>query len=213
LHLRRGARLLAATAVLAALGGCSAGDSEPAGLATEATDPLAPSTEATTAPTGPTEGTSGPQPTTPTDLPAGLVFEDVPAATGVAAAALQAYLGLETEGWRGFLAAELSPDLATFATPAVVAEREATAKYQRDHELEGGGSMVITPSIGRVGEHVVQISACADVSGVTNVVDGEETPAEEIRQSPTWVIEALVMPDQEAGIWKVSEYRVEPKKC
>ena len=63
-------------------------------------------------------------------------------------------------------------------------------------------------------DELVLIDACADMSELTNIVDGEETPPPEVVENPTWVVEALVMADQASGGgWKVSEYRQEPRTC
>jgi hypothetical protein len=209
-------RLIVPTALVIAVAGCASAAEEPAGLATE--DGSAPS--ATAEQTGsatPEVGSPGSAPATAPNLgklPPGLEFRDVPDASGDTGAALDAYLGLETEAWRSFLDAKPSPDLARYATARLVADVEASVKYQRDHNLFGGGRMVITPSIERVGNELVLVGACADLSEVTNIVDGVEGPPEEALESPTWVVEALVMVDQAAGgRWKVSEHRLEPKKC
>jgi hypothetical protein len=208
-------RLIVQTVLLVAVAGCSSAGQEPAGLATE--DGTAPA--ATARPTGPTTppaGSAAPakSPPTPGELPPGLEFRDIPAASGDAGAALDAYLGLETEAWRSFLDAKVSPDLARYATAPLVADVEASVKYQREHNLFGGGRMIITPSIERVGNELVLIGACADLSEVTNIVDGVEGPPEEALESPTWVVEALVTVDQSSGGgWKVSEHRLEPEKC
>ena len=201
--------LVMPSVALVAMVGCGSAAEEPAGLETADA-----STLATSAPTAATASTAATTAPAPTALPPGLVFEDVPEASGQAAAALEAYLGLETAIWRSFLDAKLSPDLATYATAPVVADWEASVKYQRDHDMLGGGRIVITPKIERANDYLVLIGGCADMSELTNIVDGEEAPPEEVLESPTWVIEAIVMLDQASGGgWKVSEYTQEPGEC
>jgi hypothetical protein len=216
MHLSVHVRLLVATATVVGIAGCSSAGQEPAGLATAGR-----STPPASAPQTADTPTGGPTPSAPAtssavlaDLPPGLVFEDIPQGSGDAAAALEAYVGLEKEIWRSFLDARLSPDLSAFATAPVVADWEASVKYQQDHDLIGGGRIVITPTIDRVSDHLVLIGGCADMSELTNIVDGKESPPQEVLESPTWVIEAIVMVDQASGGgWKVSEYRQEPGQC
>jgi hypothetical protein len=210
-------RLVGMTALLLALAGCGSAGQEPAGLGPDEQSTQAASKEPTGPDLPPADSTaSSPSATAPTSpaLPPGLSFEDVPEASGKAAAALNAYLGLEAEIWRSFLDAKLSPELTTFATEPVVADWEASVKYLRDHDMVGGGRIVITPTIARVSDQLVLINGCADMSELTNIVDGKEAPPEEVVENPTWVIEALVMVDQASGGgWKVSEYRQEPGRC
>jgi hypothetical protein len=187
------------TAVLIAVG-CSSPVQEPAGSTTPISQPAGPATAASAL--------------VGTDLPPGLEFRNVPEVTGDGRAALQAYLGLETEAWRSFLDAAVSPDLARYATPALVEDVEASVQFQRDHDLRGGGRMVIAPAVQRVENDIALIRACADLSEVTNIVDGVEGPPQEDLDSPTWVVEALVVVDPASGDdWKVSEHRLEPKHC
>jgi hypothetical protein len=208
-------RLLSAVALMVAVTACNSAGEEPAGLAPVDRSPASASAEPTAATTADEPTTSGATSTpTPGELPPGLVFEDIPPASGNAAAALHAYLGLEAEIWRSFLAAKLSPDLPEYATEPVVADWQAAVKYQQDHDQIGGGSIVITPTIDRVSENLVLIGGCADMSELTNIVDGKETPPPEVLENPTWAIEAIVMVDQASGgRWKVSEYRQEPGQC
>ncbi len=155
-------KLVVPSVALVAMAGCGSAAGEPAGLETADASTLA--TPAPTAATASTAATTAPPSTA---LPPGLVFEDVPEASGKAAAALEAYLGLETAIWRSFLDAKLSPDLATYATAPVVADWEASVKYQRDHDMLGGGRIVITPKIERANDYLVLIGGCADMSELT----------------------------------------------
>jgi hypothetical protein len=211
---RHGVRLVAVAAIVCAVAGCGGSGAEPAGLSTETVRSPVPTTGPATTSAVASGAATGTATAAVSNLPPGLVFEDIPQASGKAAAALQAYLGLEKEIWRSFLAAELSPDLPKYAMAPVIADWEASIKYQQDHDLVGGGRIVISPTIERVSDHLVLIGGCADMSELTNIVDGEEAPPQEVLESPTWVIEAIVMVDQATGGgWKVSEYRQEPGTC
>jgi hypothetical protein len=217
LRLSVNTRLLGPAALLVALAGCSSAGQEPTGLGSGDPTTQAASAEPSAVTTSPSE-TSASAPSggtlTPAALPPGLVFEDLPAASGNAAAALAAYLGLEAEIWRSFLAGRLSPDMATYATAPVVADFEVAFESQRNQGMVGGGNIVITPTLGRVSDQLVLIDACADMSELTNILDGKESPPPEVVENPTWVVEALVMADQASGGgWKVSEYRQEPRTC
>lgn len=214
-HLTRGARLVLVATSLAALTACDAAGSEPAGLSTEtAHQPDGPATSPVpSASTGATTTAPPVSAAVPADLPPGLVFESIPEPTGPAAAALEAYLGFEAARWRTFLDAQVSADLRDYATDEQVARFESSVEGQRNTNLFGGGTMVLAPTIDRTTDQLVLIGGCADLSGLTNIVDGEEATPEEVTQSPRRTIQAIVAVDESTGRWKVSEYELEPGTC